>query len=186
VSLGLLSAQSGQFDAARAAYQRAIELAPYFVPAFVNLADLERAQGRDEEAVSLLRVAVELVPDDARVRYALGLALHRRGDSEEGLSQLARAAHDAPDQPRFILGWALALDAAGRRGEASAALADAIDRGVADLDLQFALVTLLRDQGEIEAARARAESWLRAHPKDPRAEALLRELSGARSPGSGS
>jgi len=180
VSLGLLSVQYGELDAARIAYQRAIKSAPYFVPAYANLADLERMQGRSAESVAALRRAVELAPDDARIHFALGLALHRAGELEEGLSQLARAARAAPDAPRLVLGWALALDAAGRRSEAISVLADAIDRGVMNGDLQHALVTLLRDQGELERARARADVWLRSQPGDPRAAAILRELQAAR------
>jgi len=180
VSLALLSVHYGELDAARASYERAIELAPYFVPAYVNLADLERMQGNDAEAIARLRRAVELAPDGALVRYALGLALHRAGESDEGLSELARAAQDAPDQPRLVLGWALALDAAGRRAEAISALAEAVDRGAASADLHYALVTLLRDQGEVEQAQGRAEAWLRSRPGDPRAEALLREVQGVR------
>jgi tetratricopeptide (TPR) repeat protein len=180
VSLALLSVHYGELDAARAAYERAIELAPYFIPAYVNLADLERMQGNDAEAIAKLRRAVELAPDGALVRHALGLALHRAGRSDEGLSQLARAVQDAPDQSRLVLGWALALDAAGRRAEAISALADTVDRGVASTDLHYALVTLLRDQGEMEQAQGRAEAWLRSQPGDPRAEALLREVQGVR------
>jgi predicted CXXCH cytochrome family protein len=180
VSLGLLSVHYGELDAARASYQRAIELAPYFVPAHVNFADLERMQGNDAEAIVRLRRAVELAPDEVMVRYALGLALHRAGESEEGLSQLALAAQAAPDQPRLVLGWALALDAADRRAEAISVLARAVDRGAASTDIHHALVTLLRDQGELERAQTRAEGWLRSQPADPRAEGLLRELRGGR------
>lgn len=178
VNLGLLAVRYGELDAARAAYQRALELAPYFVPAFANYADLERIEGHDREGVALLRTAVELVPDDARIRHAYGLALHRAGESEQGLIQLARAARDGPDQPRFVLGWALALDAAGRRDEAISVLAETIDGGATNADLQHALVALLRDQGELSAALERAESWLRSQPEDPRAQALVRELGG--------
>jgi Flp pilus assembly protein TadD len=180
VSLGLLSVHYGELDAARTSYQRAIELAPYFVPAHVNLADLERMQGHDAEAIVRLRRAVEIAPDEVLVRYALGLALHRAGESEEGLSQLALAAQAAPDQPRLVLGWALALDAAGRRAEAISVLAEAVDRGAASADIHHALVTLLRDQGELERARIRVEGWLRSQPGDPRAEGLLREFQGGR------
>jgi tetratricopeptide (TPR) repeat protein len=180
VSLGLLSVHYGELDAARASYDRAIELAPYFVPAYVNLADLERMQGNDADAIVRLRRAVELAPDGALVRYAFGLALHRAGETDEGLSQLARAAQDAPGQPRLTLGWALALDGAGRRDEAISTLTDAVERGAASGDLHYALVTLLRDQGEMEQARDRAEAWLRSRPGDPRAGALLREFKGVR------
>jgi Flp pilus assembly protein TadD len=153
-----------------------MELAPYFVPAYANLADLERQLGRDAEAVQWLRQAVELAPDEPLVRHALGLALHRVGERSEGLEQLTRAAQDGPNQPRLVLAWALALDAADRRSEAIAALAAAVDRGVSSGDIQHALVALLRDQGEMERARTRAQAWQRSYPDDPRPAAILAEL----------
>jgi predicted CXXCH cytochrome family protein len=180
VGLGLLSVHYGELDRARAAYRRAIEFAPYFVPAYANLADLERMVGRDAEAVQWLRRAVELAPEEARVRYALGLALHRVGEPADALAELGRAAETAPDEPQLVLGWALALDAADRRDEAIEALAAAIDRGSSDADLQYALVTLLRDNGELERARTRAGAWLASRPEEARAGALLRELEDAR------
>jgi len=180
VGLGTLAIAYREPDAARDAYLRAIELAPYFVPAHVNLADLERMLGRDAESVSWLARAVELAPEDAYVRHALGLALYRAERHAEALEELERAAMANPDEPRMLLAWALALDGQGRRGEATAALGAAVDRGVRSGDLQHALVTLLRDQGEIESALARAEAWRVESPGDPRPQALIRELMGPR------
>ena len=180
VNLGTLSAQYGELESARASYMRALDQAPYFVPAYANLADLERALGRDEEAVVWLRQAVNLAPDEALTRYALGLALHRLGETDEALFQLALAAAAAPEQQRFVLGWALALDAAGQRPQAVAALTHAIDAGLTAPDLYHALVTLQRDAGNLDEARNRAAQWVIAWPSDARASALLRELSGPR------
>ena len=58
VNLGILSIRSGEPEAARTAYRKAIDRAPYFLPAYANLADLERSLGRDAEAVILLREAL--------------------------------------------------------------------------------------------------------------------------------
>jgi len=115
VNLGLLALVSGDLAGARAAYLQAIDEAPYFVPAYANLADLDRMEGRDDDAVARLRQALALAPETATVRYALGLALHRTGHAQEALTEFARAAQSAPDQPQLTLAWALSLDAAGRR-----------------------------------------------------------------------
>ncbi|MFP6655449.1 MAG: multiheme c-type cytochrome [Myxococcota bacterium] len=180
VNLGVLAVQYGDLDAARSAYLRALERAAYFVPAYANLADLERIVGRDQAAVDWLRQALDLAPDEARTRYALGLALHRSGQTQEALSELALAAEAAPDQPRLVLGWALALDAANQRAAAIEALAGAIDTGLRDPDLYHALVTLQRDEGMGREARRSAAAWLDAWPTDRRAIALLGELASDR------
>jgi tetratricopeptide (TPR) repeat protein len=180
VNLGLLSVQVSELESARAAYERALELAPYFVPAYANLADLERMLGDDEAAVEWLQVALTWAPDEALIHYARGLALHRLGSAEEALVALTRAARTEPRQARFILAWSLALDASGRRSESVEGLAQAIGAGHADANLFHALVTMQRDEGEIEQARQWAEQWLAAWPSDTRAHAILQELEGRR------
>jgi hypothetical protein len=53
----------------------ALRLDPSFVPSLVNLADLDRVRGPDEEGAGLLKKAMAIEPDNADVRYALGLYL---------------------------------------------------------------------------------------------------------------
>ena len=53
-------------------YRRALCLDPSFMPALVNLADLDRARGTDAEGEKLLREAMTIEPDNADVNYALG------------------------------------------------------------------------------------------------------------------
>lgn len=176
VNLGMLAARYGDVEAARAAFTRAIERADYFVPAHVNLADLERAIGNESKALDHLRDALAIRPEDGMVRYALGLALHRSGDAEGALAELARASADAPLDPRAALGHALALDGAGRRAEAIDVLEQAAQRGIADADIHEALVAFLSAEGERERALLHAEAWQRAYPGDARARAAMESL----------
>src|SRR5690606_4137875 len=109
VNLGLLDLRLGELDAARRAYETALRLAPWYVPAWVNLADLERAQGREPEEEALLRRALAVAPEDAAVHHALALARIRAGRPDEALPLLERAAALAPDEPRHGFVLALAL-----------------------------------------------------------------------------
>jgi len=182
VNLGVLHARLGELDAARAEYETAIRLGPYFVPAQVNLADLDRLQGRDEEGVAALRRALEIAPQQAEVHYALGLALVRSGRRDEALSSLARAAELAPDAPRYALAWALALQDAGQGERAFQVLETARARHPTDRDLLVTLATLSRDAGRAEAARRYARSLVDAYPDDPDARALQAELEAGGQP----
>ncbi len=93
LNLGLLDLRRRQLTEAEAEYRTALRLDPNFVPALVNLADLDRAQGRDEEGAELLRKAMAIEPDNADVRYALGLYLVRKRDySEHSISCAARTS----------------------------------------------------------------------------------------------
>jgi tetratricopeptide (TPR) repeat protein len=53
LNLGWLHTVRGELAEAEAAFEKAREIEPYFVPAFVNLADVYRQQGRDDEGPSV-------------------------------------------------------------------------------------------------------------------------------------
>ena len=91
LNLGLLDLRRRELPEAEKEYRTALRLDPAFVPALVNLADLDRARGMDEEGAELLRKAMAIEPDNADVRYALGLYLVRRRDYPGALDLLRRA-----------------------------------------------------------------------------------------------
>src|SRR5262245_10198248 len=112
-NLGMLEARLGNARAAEQAYTTAIRQQPSFVPARVNLADLYRAQGRDEEAEKQLRAAIGFAPYSAEAHEALGLTLVRQKRLPEALNELAHAAQLAPDNARYAYVHAIALREAG-------------------------------------------------------------------------
>jgi tetratricopeptide (TPR) repeat protein len=109
LNLGLLDLRRRQLTEAEAEYRTALRLDPNFVPALVNLADLYRARGMDDEGSELLRRAMAIEPDNADVRYALGLYLVRKHDYPEALDLLRRAHELMPDHARYAYVYAVAL-----------------------------------------------------------------------------
>jgi Tfp pilus assembly protein PilF len=73
----------GDFDNAK--------LTHFYVPGYVKLADLYRAQGREKEAENLLRRAASVRPRNADVHHALGLSLVRQQRTDEGIEELRLA-----------------------------------------------------------------------------------------------
>jgi len=118
VDLGALHAELGELAEARAEYETALRIGPWFVPAYLNLADLLREEGRDDEGEKLLRRAIELAPDSAEAHHALGLLLVRRQDLPAALDELKRAAELAPNEPRAVSVYAIALHSAGEPARA--------------------------------------------------------------------
>lgn len=175
VNLGTLALRVGDVEGARAAYEKALDQAPYFVPAHVNLADVARAEGDERGAIGHLEQALRLDPDNPLARYALGLARHRTGDAAGAVEELGRAAAAAPHDPRLVLGHALALSGVGRGGEARRILEAAIERGADDPAVHHARVALVRDEEGAVAARRAVEDFLTRFPEDPRALAVARE-----------
>jgi len=100
-NLGGFLAERGEQAAAEAEYQAALRLDQRFVPAWANLADLRRLQGRETEAEATLREGLKLVPDAAALHHALGLSLVRQQRRAEALLELKRATDLEPDNPRY-------------------------------------------------------------------------------------
>jgi Tfp pilus assembly protein PilF len=75
-------------------------LNPFFVPAYVNMADLYRGQGREEEGEQILRDALLKVPGQSGLHHSLGLFLVRQDRMPEAAEQLRLAAESADAIPR--------------------------------------------------------------------------------------
>jgi tetratricopeptide (TPR) repeat protein len=100
-NLGSFLAERGETVAAEAEYRAALALDPRFVPAWANLADLRRLQGREAEAEATLREGLEIAPGAAGLHHALGLSLVRQQRRAEALLELERATDLEPGNPRY-------------------------------------------------------------------------------------
>jgi tetratricopeptide (TPR) repeat protein len=65
MGLGNLALAEGDLVAAERAFRAVLRDAPGFVPAYVNLADVMRMQGREPEALRTLQAGLAAVPDGA-------------------------------------------------------------------------------------------------------------------------
>jgi Flp pilus assembly protein TadD len=90
-------------------YKAALRLSPQYTPAAINLADLYRQLGRDNDGESVLRAAIAASPRDAGLHYALGLTLTRLKQPDEALAELRRAAELEPDRARYLYVYTVAL-----------------------------------------------------------------------------
>jgi tetratricopeptide (TPR) repeat protein len=176
VNLGVVNVKRGQLAAARRNYEQALSLRPGFVPALVNLADLLRAEGREEEAAAALRRALAADPLDAGARHAYGLLLVRQKRTPEALPELRRAAELAPGKPEFAYSYAIGLHASARTDEALAVLRQASARNPGARSILVALVTMSRERGALRDARRYATRLVAAAPGDPAARELLASL----------
>jgi Flp pilus assembly protein TadD len=176
VTLGAFFARRRQTAEAEVEYRAAIRLAPNFVQAYVNLADLYRGMGRDEDSETTLRQALSIVPDDAAVSHALGLALVRQRRLSEALPLLAKAAALDLHQSRYAYVYAVALYSSGQREEALRVLKENHLRHKADRQTLAALISFERDAGDRVAALKYAEALAELAPGDPAVTQLIDEL----------
>jgi predicted CXXCH cytochrome family protein len=164
-NLGTLEVRLGNTDAAVAAFERAIRLQPWFVPAYLYLADVRRGQGRDADAEALLRKAVAAAPKSPDAHQMLGLALVRQKRAREALPELAAAAGLEPDVPRYAYVYAIALHDTGDVAAAVDALSRAHERAPASREILVALAEYEREAGHEEAARAWAQKLAELTPE---------------------
>jgi len=157
--------------------ETAIEVDSTFVPAFVNLADLLRAQGRDAEGERLLRQAIGSNDENGVARHALGLTLVRQGRTEEALVELRGATVADPQHPRFAYVYGVALHGDGQVDAAITFLEESLAANPYDLTILTALLSFNRDSGDLVEAVRYAEMWVELAPNDPQA---ARELAGLR------
>src|SRR5262249_12308633 len=125
-NLGTFYGNRGDAVKAEEEITAAIRLEPFFVPAYVNLADLYRARDRDLDGERILREGLRVAPKSAILHHALGLALVRMKRSDEALRELERATILDPANARFSYVYAVALHSTGKADAAVARLETAL------------------------------------------------------------
>jgi predicted CXXCH cytochrome family protein len=101
VNLGTFEGNRSDMAGSERDMRSAIRLDPFFIPAYVNLADMYRTRGRDTDGVDVLREGLRVVPDSAVLHHALGLALVRLQRTGDALGEFKRATVLEPDNARF-------------------------------------------------------------------------------------
>lgn len=177
-TLGTFFLHLGRREEAAAQFRGALRLWPRYTPARVNLSDLQREDGNEDEAQRTLRQGLALAPGDAMLHHALGLSLARSGRQREAVTELKRAA-DLSQDARLTYTYAVALHSSGNVEGAIAVLEKARLRHPRDRDLLFALAAFHRDAGRIPKALDYANQLQHFHPDDPEARALVASLGGS-------
>ncbi|MEO5960290.1 MAG: tetratricopeptide repeat protein [Opitutaceae bacterium] len=106
MQVGVLQHTLKQYDAARAAYEKALEIDAKFLPALNNLAVLlSENLGQLDKADSLAKRAREIAPSDPIVADTVGWILFRKGQYENALPLLRSSADKLRLEPeaRFHL-----------------------------------------------------------------------------------
>jgi len=176
LNLGLLHTRLAQPTEAEAEYRTALRLDPDFVPALLNLADLDRMRGIDAQGEELLRRAMAIDPRNADVLHALGLSLVRQHNYADALPLLRQAAELAPDTVRYAYVYAVALNSTGSPEQSRAMLAETHKQHPADRDVLVALIAGTRSSGDLPKALSYTRELAQLNPNDPQVKMLLSDL----------
>jgi Flp pilus assembly protein TadD len=124
--LGVIDAQENNFAAAESNFRRAIQLAPRFIGAYLNLGRLYQEHGNQQEAVEkaldVYRKILEFQPDHTEANYQAAFLLNRLGKFAPSLERLARLPAEAQERSPALALRGVDNAALGRRAEAEAAL----------------------------------------------------------------
>ncbi|WP_084245718.1 tetratricopeptide repeat protein [Rhodoplanes sp. Z2-YC6860] len=175
-TLGAFYARRGMFADAEMEYRAALRLNPQFAPAAVDLADLYRQLGRNEEGIEVLRTTIASAAQDAGLHHGLGLALVRAKRRTEALEELARAAELDPSSATYAYTYAVALHSAGRPDEAVRVLEQNLARHPSHSGTLTALIAFHRDSGDVKAALGYARRLAQLQPADRGLAALIDAL----------
>ncbi len=118
----------GEIPQAEQALRDALVINPQWVPGLVNLADLLRATGRDNQGGALLENAVRLAGDMPNVLVARALWLVRQGDQPGALPLLEQAWQLDESNVDSAYVYAVALSSLGRPADALAVVERTLSR----------------------------------------------------------
>ena len=103
---GQTALQSGDLDAAEAAFRQVLAADPRAGSAYANLGVIAMRRKEWDHAITLLEKAEKLEPNMAGIRLNIGLVEYRRGNYAAAIAPLSSVLRDQPDsqQARYLLG----------------------------------------------------------------------------------
>jgi predicted CXXCH cytochrome family protein len=176
LQVGTFFAAQQQPQAAEQAYRRALQINPQLLPALLNLADLYRAMGRDDEAREALLKAVAIAPREGAPHHALGLLETRAGNQALALQSLQQAAQLEESGVRYRYVYAIALHDSGQAPAAIDLLKELSRDAPDNPDLLMALATYCQGAGRISEARRYAQKLTELMPENAGFRQLYQSL----------
>jgi tetratricopeptide (TPR) repeat protein len=126
--LGCRLAEKGQWQEAKAEFDRALALQPQFPEVHVELGLMSHRLGRLPEAEAEFRKAIEIAPDYVQAMNNLALLQSEQGKGREAEATFRRALDIDPGYTRAALGLGMLLMKHGRDAEAEGVFRDAVRR----------------------------------------------------------
>lgn len=183
MALAILEFNLDNRSEAAAAYQRALDIAPSYVPALINFADFYRGSGQDSKAKSLLLRALKIAPNSGAVNHSYGLHLVRAQQYAQALAYLEKGALMDDTEPRYSYVYAVALDSLGRTANAITFLQEATQTWPNQYDLLLTWVLYLDKLGQANDIGKPLTTLRTLAPSSPDVQFLLRKYPLSNAPG---
>ncbi|WP_417624304.1 tetratricopeptide repeat protein [Paremcibacter congregatus] len=176
VNLAMHLWAQGKSQAAKEENQAAIRIDPFFPAGFVNLADIYRAEGQEDKSAEVIDQGLAHLPMDGGLNFSKALSLVRRGKPQAALSYFDRAVEAEPGQAYYAYVYAVALGDLGKSDMAVQILERALEVSENDLNLNYQLLLIYRQNKQWRNALKYAEKMRDLVPKNQMIQNLIREL----------
>jgi tetratricopeptide (TPR) repeat protein len=165
VVVGQAHAAQGDYAAAVAALQRAIELKRDVADAHAALGVIYLKQGKLSEAASALRSELASYPNNLEARHALATTLDLNGESDAALAELRAVVAAKPRDPDAQYLFGKILLARGSAAEAAAHLEIAARAAPDDANVRYQLGQAYQRLGRTELAAREFETYKKLKDK---------------------
>ncbi len=164
-----LSIATTEPDAALAAWQQAIKLAPHAAEAYFRMGDFHRRRREFDAAVAAYRVAVALAPNHAVLCNNFALALQEQGQRDEAERWYRTAIRLQPALVEALANLGDLCQRTDRYAEAADWFTKAIAQNPSVAEVWTKLGTCQHWLGALPDAKASFERALALQPNDPKA-----------------
>jgi len=180
INMGLINLRMGRYAAAIKNYQQALKIDSGYVSAYINLADLYRAQQLENKVQEMLNLALQYSAEDsiqaADVYHALGLFFIRQKKMKKALNALSKSVRLQPDNTRYAYVYAVALNNEGQTNKAITLLRKTIKVNPGDADSLIALISFYKQLGDKKSARIMAQKLLTVRPDYGTVQSVMESL----------
>lgn len=173
IRLAILLQQNEQLKEAQALYNQVFEIAPQHPRALHYAGVLAHQQGREDDAVTLIRRSLALMPDQADWFSNLGIVLQSKGRLDAAIDAYQRAIALDPAHANAHSNLGVLLRARGKPAQAEAAYRSAIRLNPEHIDAYTNLGILLNGLARTEEAAACYCKVITLRPRHREARKLL-------------
>ncbi|MCH9653244.1 MAG: tetratricopeptide repeat protein [Planctomycetes bacterium] len=172
VTHGQLQEKMGDTKAARSSYEVALGENPKSVEAVLGLARLDQVAGRKVEAEKGFQKALEMAPNDPKVRSNIGQFYAAEEKWDQAIVLLSEAVKSTPADKnvRYQLGIAMASS-----GDYQGAMPHLI-RAVGEAEAHYNIGYILRDRGQMQASEQQFLQAVLLKPEFNEAQYWLDEI----------
>ncbi len=151
--LGILTWKQTQvWHDSESLWRWALAVNPVSSMAHYNLGEVLQRDGRLEEAIDHIRLALQGDPTDEQAHYNLGVLLHRRGELDEAVVRYRRAIQINPGKVEARINLGIVLAQRGQLEEAMAQIREALKINPGSANAHDTLGWVLVRRGELRAA----------------------------------